>query len=201
MHLPLVFLICYLPLILVGQTPECVLKKEKDNIKVYTCKSDTSKFRSLKAEFVISNTSIPKLKAFLFNAPNFVNWQYNTIESSALEIISDNEMIYRVVVDAPWPVANREIIVKISADIRSDDFAYFNVVTAPSQLPEIGDLVRVPFFRARWTVRRLGQSLHAVYNLDIDPGGYVPPFLVNMATADGPYESFRNLKILLEQKE
>lgn len=194
------FLICTLPLNLVGQTQPCELRKNKDGIKVYTCKSDTSKFRSLKAEFVITNTTMAKLKAFLFDAPNFVNWQFDVVQSSALEIISDNEMIYRTVVDAPWPVDDREIIVKIITKTYSDDFAEFHINTVASSFSQTDDLIRVPLFRANWSVRRVDDLLYAVYTLDIDPGGYVPPFLVNMAMADGPHQSFRDLKKILEKE-
>jgi hypothetical protein len=37
--------------------------------------------------------------------------------------------------------------------------------------------------------------------MNIDPGGYVPPFLINIAMADGPHESFSSLKKLIEHKK
>ena len=83
-----------------GQT-ECDLKKDKDGIKVYTCKSDSSKFRSLVAEFDLENTSLQTLENFLWDVDNYVNWQYNMVESGLIKRINDQVMIYRSEIDAP----------------------------------------------------------------------------------------------------
>jgi hypothetical protein len=187
-------------LCLAAQTRECDLKKDKDGIKVYTCKSDTSKFRSLKAEFVIENKSIQELKAFMFNVPNYLKWQYDAIEASMLKKINEDEMIYRLVVDAPWPVTNRELIVKFSILIQDENHANFYITTIKSDFPANEDLIRIPYSQASWTITRINNNLQVVYQMNIDPGGYVPPFLINMAMADGPHESFSSLKKLIEKK-
>lgn len=183
-----------------AQSPECDLKKEKDGIKVYTCKSDTSKFRSLRAEFVLENISIDELKTFMFTVSDYVKWQYDAIESSMLKRISADEMIYRVVIDAPWPVDNREMIVQFSTMIHDTDHANFHIKTVPSDYPKNEDLIRIPYSQARWDIVRVDHSLKVTYSMNIDPGGYVPPFLINMAMADGPYKSFKSLKALLQKK-
>ena len=36
--------------------------------------------------------------------------------------------------------------------------------------------------------------------MEIDPGGYVPAWMVNMVAAEAPYESFRNFKKIVENK-
>jgi hypothetical protein len=184
----------------IAQSTNCDLKKDKDSIKVYTCKSDTSKFRSLRAEFVIENVSLEELKTFMFTVSDYLKWQYDAIEASILKQINTNEMIYRVVIDAPWPVDNREMIVHFSTVLHDADHANFYINTVPSDFPKNEDLVRIPYSQARWDIVRVNQSLHVTYSMNIDPGGYVPPFLINMAMADGPYKSFKSLKSLLEKK-
>lgn len=196
----LISISCLLSLYLSAQTKDCVLKKEKDGVKVYTCKSDTSKFRSLKAEFTLKNTSIEELKTFLFTVPKYRKWQYNVMEASLVKSINDNEIIYRIVIDAPWPLDNREMIVHFNAVIHDQDHANFYINTVPTDIPEKEDLVRVPFSQASWTITQVNGSLQATYQMNINPGGYVPPFLVNIAMADGPHQSFRNLKHLIEAK-
>jgi hypothetical protein len=60
-------------------------------------------------------------------------------------------------------------------------------------------VVRVPFMHGVWTVINSEQDLQVEYVLKIDPGGSVPAWLVNIAMAEGPYISFRNLKRQLEK--
>jgi hypothetical protein len=180
---------------------ECDLKKDKDGIKVYTCKSDSSKFRSLIAEFDLENTSLETLEAFMWDVDNYVNWQYNMVESDMLRKINNHEMIYRSEIDAPWPVEDREMLVQFSV-IRNQlpDELTFLIYTITYDYPLKEDVLRVPYSNATWQVKRNGNSLHVKYMMKINPGGYVPPMLVNLAMAEGPYISFRNLKKLIEQR-
>lgn len=192
-------LITYFPS--VSQVNNCDLKKDKDGIKVYTCPSDTSKFRSLLAEFTIENTSFEDLQKFLWNVDNYVNWQYNMVEASLLQKTDNQSIIYRSVVEAPWPVQNREMIVQLSfRKTEKTDQLFFTMQSVATDYPLSDDLVRVPYSQASWTVKRVNTTLAVTYQLNIDPGGYVPPMLVNLAMAEGPYESFRKLKKLMEKK-
>lgn len=190
---------CLVSFYLSAQETDCVLKKDKDGVNVYTCKSDTSKFRSLKAEFSMQGVSIADLKIFLFNVPKYLEWQYNAMEAMMVKKINDNEMIYRVVIDAPWPLDNREMIVHFKADAQDQDHAKFYINSVTSDFPLNKNLIRVPYSQASWTITRANNILHVIYRMNIDPGGYVPPVLVNIAMADGPHQSFKNLKKLIEK--
>jgi len=183
-----------------GQDSNCSLKKDKNGIKVYTCKSDTSKFRSLMAEFVLEDTSLEELSTFMWDVDNYVNWQYNTVEATLLKKLNEHEMIYRSRVDAPWPVDDRELLVQFSVNRQVPNQLSFFIYSVSYEYPLRDGLVRVPFSQASWLVTKLGDDLQVNYKLNIDPGGYVPPLLVNIAMADGPFESFRNLKNLIEKK-
>jgi START domain len=180
---------------------DCDLKRDKDGIKVYTCKSDSSNFRSLVAEFDLKNTSLKTLEDFLWDVDNYVNWQYNMLEASLIKEITDNDMIYRSEIDAPWPVENRELLVKFSVirnPVPDEVMFLINSIAYDYQVRE--NVVRVPYSSASWQVKKDGNSLHIKYMMNIDPGGYVPSWLVNLAMAEGPYVSFRNLKKMIEKK-
>ncbi len=200
LHSFIFVLIAYLPS--VSQIKNCDLKKDEEGIKVYTCPSDTSKFRSLVAEFELENISFAELERFLWNVDNYVNWQYNMVSASLVKKVDEQSIIYRSEVDAPWPVQNREMIVQLSVNKKLDpDQLAFSMHTVPTDYPLQEDLVRVPFSQASWTVKQVKNKLVVTYQLTIDPGGYIPPLLVNLAMAEGPYESFLNLKKLLEKKK
>ncbi len=184
-----------------SQTKNCDLKIDKDGIKVYTCRSDTSKFRSLITEFTLENITFEELQAFLWKVDNYVNWQYNMVDAILLKKVNEQSIIYRSEVDAPWPVQNREMIVQLSVNNNlGPDQLSFSMHTVSTDYPLSEDLTRVPYSQATWTVKRVKNKLFVTYQLNIDPGGYIPPMLVNLAMAEGPYESFHNLKNLLEKK-
>jgi len=179
-----------------AQADDCDLRRDNDGIKVFVCKSPNDKFKTLRAEFILENTSTDQFLKFLFHVEDYPNWQYNMISAKQLERISDTEMNYESAVDAPWPVDDRELIMnlKVNRDEGADHttIVIHNIL---SDIPVRSDFIRVPFFFSTYDVAVInGTSLKIIYTLNIDPGGSVPPWLVNIAMAEGPYLSFKNLK-------
>lgn len=181
-----------------SQSAECTLKKEKDGIRVYSCKSDTSKYHSLQADFSVHNTTIDQLEKFLLDIPNYVNWQYNTLEAEVLKQAGTHDFTYRALLDAPWPVENRELIVQFKAmkTAAGELHLILNSTMEESSPPK--GVVRVPFSQSRWYLKTAGTSVDVKFELNLHPGGQIPAWLVNMMLADGPYQSFRNIKKLME---
>lgn len=179
---------------------ECELKKEHDDLRVYTCASGDNELKVVKAELTLENTSLKELQDYVLDIDNYVNWQYHTKEVTILKK-DRHSIIYRAVVDAPWPLSNREMIVEITSEL--DGTAQVLAIDSHHvayEYPETRDLIRVPYSVGTWRVTSLKNSLKVVYNLRIDPGGSVPAWLVNVAMADGPYYSFMKLKEELKKK-
>ncbi len=182
-----------------AQTEDCELKKSTDNILVYTCKSENERLKSLKATFTLSNTTIEELVAFLKQVDRYTEWQYNMCSAKILKPLSEDSMIVRTEIDAPWPVDNRELIVEYSFHRNLKDKKLKVITrTGPFDYPSSDDVVRVPFSYAEWEVSSVNNILYITYTMRIDPGGSIPAWLINMAMADGPHESFVKLKKLLE---
>jgi hypothetical protein len=137
-----------------------------------------------------------QLQAFMMNIENYTSWQYNMIDSKVIKKISDDEVIYRTEVDAPWPVDNREMVVKLKISKEEEPLQMnFSITSIPYDYPKRDGVVRVTFSQASWHVVAVdGNSLKVEYKLRIDPGGSIPAWLINMAMAEGPHESFKNLK-------
>lgn len=180
---------------------DCKLTRDKDGIKIYTCHTDTARFKFVKAEILLNDTRLSTIRAAILDVENYVAWQYNLMQAEVLEHVSDTELVLRTVVDAPWPVTNRELITRlhIIRDIETGELEVEGK-SIKYDLPLQKQLVRVPFSETRWSVAAINDSdLIVHYALYIDPGGSVPSWLVNLTIAEGPYQSFRNLKKLLQK--
>lgn len=179
---------------------DCELKKQKDDLKVYTCSTAESKLKVLKAEMTLENVSLKEFEGFLRNINNCVKWQYNTNEAGLLDE-RDGVIIYRTVIEAPWPVSNREMILELSSSFDSVK-QELNVLSRSIEyeFPKSDDLVRVPFAVGKWRVFSMKNYLKVEYFLQIDPGGSVPIWLINLAMAEGPYNSLANLREELTRK-
>jgi len=188
----------FAPIASVAQDP-CELKKNADGIRVYTCKTENAKYKSLRAEFELKDTSFEELKIFLWNVSNYTSWQYNMVEAETLDQPASGGISYRSVVDAPWPVENRELLIHVKEEFATP-VAHFYIHSFESDKPVPTGLVRVPLFDASWKIDVKGKDLQVVYSLRIDPGGSVPAWLANIALAEGPFNSFRELKRQVESQ-
>jgi len=182
-----------------SQISDCNLKKDTDGIKVYTCKSENDRFKTLKAEFTLKNTSFNELKNFMLAVENYPKWQYNMIHAELTDKISDQEINYISQVNAPWPVEDRELVVNLKvSENASDHQMQIDIHTIESNQPVKPGFIRVPFMNGHWKVTSNQQHLDVEYTMHINPGGIIPAWLVNMAMAEGPLETFGNLKKQLE---
>lgn len=179
---------------------DCKLKKDQDSIKVYTCHTDTSRFKSIVAEFTI-NTTLEELTRVVMDIAGYARWQFNTVEAKVIKKISKSEQLYRTVIEAPWPVTDRDMVVRIQTKYENSNL----VITTESEtgiLPRNKAFVRVPTSRGKWIVTMKSKNrLQVKFTMQIDPGGSVPAWLVNWVCAQAPYQSFKNLKTILEKKK
>jgi hypothetical protein len=178
---------------------DCDLKRDRDGIRVFTCKTENEKFKLLRAEFELTGSTPQQVKDFLWDVANYKTWQYNLMEATQVAVAGQNELTYRALIDAPWPAENREIVVKMVVTELESGMT-IKIVHVPHSEPPPDNFVRVPFFEALWQITRVENDLKLVYALRIDPGGYVPAWLVNIAMAEGPHVSFKNLKAQLNPK-
>ncbi len=171
------------------------LKRDKDGIRVYSRASEHSRFNELKADFTLQ-ARLSELASVMLDVDDHVKWQFSTKNSYLLERISDSELYFYNEISAPWPVANRDLVVHLL--ISQDPSTRVMTMKAdciPGYRPEHPSIVRVPKSVATWTVTPLqSNTLQVEYQLEIDPGGSVPAWLINMFATKGPYESFRNLR-------
>ena len=181
---------------------ECKLKLDKDSIKVYTCVNENSKFKSVKTTFEL-NSSLPQLAAMVLDVDNLGDWQYLTLSTKLLRKVSERELIYHTEVAAPMFTNNRDFVIQLT--VNQDPVTRtmtIDLVSIPDYLPRREGVVRVPFSKARWTVKPISPSrLSIEYDIEIDIGGSVPAWIVNMVAHKAPYETFKALREKIGQNK
>lgn len=196
-------LLCLLHLVFISRLnaqTKWELTKDKNNIKVYTGKEGASKFKSIKVEAVVTGT-VQKLTAILRDVNNNKNWVYNTKHSSLVKKNSINDIVYYEETELPWPVDNRDVVIRLRLENDSINKALKVVATAEKgAVAEKKGVVRVTHLSAIWNVRALPNNQIAIsYILSIDPRGSIPAGVINMFMTKGPFETFNNLAQLLKK--
>ena len=188
--------------ILILQQKDCQLRKSAEGIVVYTCEMEDSKINSIQSTFTVS-ASFPALSEALFDLNNFHKWQYKIVKTEMLKRISKNEFIYRAELETPWPVSNRDLILHVKMSPTSNPNEYhFSAIGKPDFISHRAGFVRVPVSEAHWYIQVLGQkNIKIKHSILIDPGGSIPAWLMNLSLAEGPYETFKNLREYLDNDQ
>jgi hypothetical protein len=184
----------FFPLIIEAQE-NWSLEKDRNGIRVFTRQSVHSKFNEVKVECIIDGT-ISELIAVIFDIDNHVHWVYNTKSAYIINRISDSELYFYTEITSPWPFRNRDAIAHIKKyrdSVTNKILVEANSV--PDYIPRKEYIVRIPSSTVIWTISSLNnQSLKVTYYMQADPGGSIPPWLINLFVSNGPYESFTKLR-------
>ena len=174
---------------------DCELKLNKDSIKVYTCFRENSKLKSVRTTFELQS-NLSQLAAIVLDIDHLGDWQYKTVRARMLKKISDREIIYYTEVAAPIFTSNRDFVIQLTVNQDPQTrILTIDLVSIPDYIPHENGIVRVPFSKARWKVNPLsGSRLYVEYDIEIDIGGAVPVWLVNMVAPQAPYETFKALR-------
>lgn len=178
------------------------LKKNEQGVTVYTRDSENSAFKELKAVAYLK-TSLSSIVGLLYDFEKYPEWVYKCGKSGTLKTISEKELIHYQTVIAPWPIDNRDFIVNIKIEQNEKT----KVITIKSYaignyIPLVPNYVRIMKFNASWVLSpQKDGSVEIVYQLLIDPSGYIPAWAVNMAVVDGPFETMNNIKERVFRKE
>ena len=170
------------------------LKNEKNGIKVYSSRVSNSKFKAIKVECEL-NATASQLVEVLLDIKACPEWLDHTKSCTLIKQVSPSELYYYSEVSIPWPVQNRDFVAHLVVHQNPET----KVVTMDGPavagfVPIKEGIVRVHSSRSLWIITPLKKSLvKVVYTLQVDPGGDVPAWLVNLLATQGPMKSFEGL--------
>ena len=185
-------LILHLPLF--GQN-SWTLEKEKNGIKISSRHSDTSPFNDVRVEVDLPG-NIDQLAAILLDVANYTKWAYATKTSAIIKQLAPGSLIYYSEIEVPWPATDRYFFAKF--ELKTDPNKHTAQVLS-SSVPDAGPvpvgLVKVPYSKGTWNISTLSKKMiHVDYVLQLNPGGSLPAWILNLFSTKGPMETFENIK-------
>ncbi|MEM0941367.1 MAG: START domain-containing protein [Bacteroidota bacterium] len=176
---------------LFGQT-SWKLRKDKDNIKVYTRDVENSKLDEFRGEVTIS-TSIDRIIE-LFQAVELMEKWVPDCKKATLIKLEEEHQYHYVETHVPFPLSNRDTYVHYHY-IRSDKDVRVVFEGLPEYESNKKGLVRIPYLKGYWLLQFLDVNQTSVtYQVHADPGGIIPNWLANSEAIDNPFETLKNLK-------
>lgn len=178
-----------------GQEKGWKLHSEKDGVQVFTQAVDHSAFKAVKAVGVVE-TSLSRIAYVLMDVKTTKEWVYGTKVCTLLKQMTPGDLIYYSEVDLPWPASNRDFIIRITLtqDVKTKVITIV-AENMPSYISEKNGIIRIQRSSGLWHITPIDAShVRVEYTLQVDPGGWIPAWLVNMVASTGPYQSFIGLR-------
>ena len=174
------------------------LVSDKNGIKVYQRHSDDSPLKTFRGVTRFPVSSLHAVSAVLNDTANIPRWMHFVDRAVELrrQDYRHREMVFYT--DVPWPFTDREAVQRIEVGFDAQWRNSLQVLTsnAPELLPPNKDYIRFPRLTARLEI--VGdpqtQMVDVTYEVVGDLGGYIPPWLVNIALKDAPYFTLDKLR-------
>lgn len=179
-----------LPTFLVAQE-EWELKKNSDGITVWWRATEGTDIKEIKIQLEVE-ASLNTIVSVMSDVPAYEEWVYSTEKS---ELVEDpgSDVIYYNVMDFPWPMDDRDLVMRTSVVQDPDTKVITSKSTAvPEKVPYNKGMIRVEMTETEWVITPLATNKARIdYLLISDPGGSIPAFLINIASDYGPYKTMK----------
>lgn len=176
------------------QVDEWVYEREKKGIKVFTKKGKWGNLRDSKAVMVVSGTP-QQIYTFLTDFSNYNTWYPRCSKSRVLAKLSEDEMIVQLYFDAPWPVKDRDCILRIKTvrDAKTGAITIYQT-SEPKYSREESDVVRIQQIQAVWKLTPKNGGTEIINEYASNPGGNIPDWMTNTQSVENPLATFENIQ-------
>jgi hypothetical protein len=107
--------------------------------------------------------------------------------------------IYYFRIRAPWPIKDRDGVYKSETSVTNNGkLAHISLSPLGSYLEEKKDLIRMYGGVGYWEIEELpDKNVKITYQFHGDPAGKIPAWLANSVIVSNPFNTLKNLKVLV----
>jgi hypothetical protein len=171
-----------------------VYEREKKGIKIFTKKSKWGHLRDAKAVMTVSENPERMLKV-LTDFDHYNTWMPRCKKSAVVARPSENEYIVHMVFSAPWPVKDRDCVVRVKVEKDTKTGVILITETSePKYIREEADVVRIQQLVGTWKLIPKDGGTEVINEYASNPGGSIPDWMVNTQSVENPLATFENLQ-------
>jgi hypothetical protein len=171
--------------------------KETNDIKVFYRELPNTNLKEVKIQTTF-NSSLSAFVEALTDVDSYPKWVYKDLKSRKIKEIAPGESIYYNMLDFPWPLNDRDVVIhtKVTQNPQTKEVTSVSYAM-PKVLPNTEEVVRIKEFNSKWVLTPVDKKIVAEYVFSSNPGGNIPVWMVNMSLDAGPVHTIQNLKKLL----
>ncbi len=182
-----------------SQENKWTIAKNKDGITVLTRQLPNSNRLEYMATITVK-ANIKDIIKIMDDVPDYTKWIANLNSAKTLKKVNNNERYDYYVTYLPWPFENRDIIFHYTSTRNIDGKLIIDLTSVPDFIPQKNGIIRIKKASGYWKLIPSGQGkIIIIYQLNADPEGNFPNWILNMFIVNGPYKTLNNLRNLLMQ--
>lgn len=135
--------------------------------------------------------------AVIQDASKHTEWLHQCSDAGMLKQVDQLTQIVYNRIDAPWPVKDRDVVLRGKIDFinpASEVKIRFRAIKS-SLKKTPSDVIRMPILEGHWYLVSMGQGKTLVeYQVNADPGGELPQWLVEQGSKELPLFTLKNLR-------
>lgn len=174
-------------------------KLNRDGISVDVRPVAGSGFKEFRAHMRVKS-NLKRAAALMRDIPGYTRWMKDCKEAHEVQKISASSGIVYSLQATPWPIAEREAVVRYDYR-RSEKPAtlYIAIAAEPTAMPQKNGRVRIPKLKGYWSYVEVDGELEVTYSMHSEPGGSLPGWAAAGMVAHLPYETMKKLRVELER--
>jgi hypothetical protein len=172
-----------------------VIKKE--GVTIWQKKIEGSPFVAFRGQVVV-DASIKKVMAVLNDQDHKTEWMKQCVANYVLEFKKLGTLVIYNRTGSPFPlVADRDIVVEtnLSFDRETGIIDIHAVNTTHPNGKVLDGVIRMKQMKLHWALKYLDKTKTLVtYEVQTDPGGWIPAWVVNLVTKAIPFHTLQGLQ-------
>lgn len=145
----------------------------------------------------VVKASLYEILAVLDDTSRNPDWMHNCHSAKLLEQVDEVTRIIYNRTEAPWPVSDRDVVLRSKATWNVEKrtvMVRFVSISSP-MMGEVEDVVRMPKLAGFYKLTAIDwDTTRVTYQVDADPGGSLPDWVVSAVQNDIPLHTLKKLR-------
>lgn len=173
------------------------LELKEQGISVFTRAVEDSPYPEVKATTII-DAPLMRVGELLGDGNSCVEWRSMCESSRVIEKTSEHEQYIHLVLDLPWPVKDRDMVMRSTTNIDTASRSVMVDLQSASSRQPVGDYIRAES-SGQFFLRAIGEEqVEFTYTMHTDLGGDLPAGPVNARLVSSTFEDLNRLRKLAE---
>ncbi|MEI7696186.1 MAG: START domain-containing protein [Chlorobium sp.] len=173
---------------------------EHKGIKVFSSLVTGSDIYGFKGEVELV-VSLKRLLSLFNDMQNYTRWVRHLAAMDVLEMVDATEYIVRQVISVPWPMQEREVIMRTRLEASGENGVAITMKEEPDYWPLNPAYHRIGHSTGIWVFTPDGHgAVQVTFAMHLDPGKDVPAAASNAGMFEVPFYTLNNLRTLLQDK-